>query len=282
MTSYSANTCYKLLLIKESQLFHWSISVGRGLVALSEVVDNRIRCCGRRSFVCRICLGCIRMSSRDPNFAESRGELVTELKLEAAQLSNEVRRAVEWPGVLDAIADVPRERFVGEADKVVAYRNAPLPIGHGQTISQPFIVALMSGALIPSADQRVLEIGTGSGYQAAVLARLVGEVYSIEIIAELAERASAVLAGLGVQNVHIRVGDGHRGWPEASPFDGIIVTAAADDVPDALWGQLKPGGRLVIPLGRRWQTLAVLTRGEDGGVSRRDLLPVRFVPFVAG
>lgn len=180
------------------------------------------------------------------------------------------------------MASVPRERFVDKVDEVIAYRNAPLPIGYGQTISQPFIVALMTGALNPQAGQRVLEIGTGSGYQAAVLARLVAEVYSIEIVTELAERAIAVLEGLGVENVHVHVGDGHRGWPEAAPFDSIIVTAAADAVPDTLVAQLKPGGRLVLPLGRTWQMLAVLTRQEDGSVSREDLLPVRFVPFVEG
>ncbi len=222
------------------------------------------------------------MPSRDFNFAEARRDLVAEIRFEAAQLSHEVRSAIEWPGVLDAMASVPRERFVDQVDQIVAYRNAPLPIGHGQTISQPFIVALMTGAVQPHAGQRVLEIGTGSSYQATVLARLVGEVYSIEIVEELAARAEAVLARLGVENVYVRVDDGHRGWPEAAPFDGIVVTAASDDVPQALVEQLKPGGHLVVPLGRTWQMLAVLTRQDDGSVRRQDLLPVRFVPFVGG
>lgn len=220
------------------------------------------------------------MPCRDPDFLAARSKLICEIKKAAAQFSCEVLRAIAWPGVLEAMASVPRERFVDEADKAAAYINAPLPIGYGQTISQPLVVALMSGALHPQAHQRVLEIGTGSGYQAAVLARLVGEVYSVEIVRELAERAKAVLAGLGVENVHVREGNGHRGWPEAGPFDGIIVTAAAYDIPGALVAQLKPGGRLVVPLGRIGQVLAVLTLQDDGSVCREDLLPVRFVPFV--
>lgn len=185
-----------------------------------------------------------------------------------------------WPGVLEAISDVPRERFVAEDEAEDAYLNAPLPIGHGQTISQPFIVALMTGALHPKQGDRVLEIGTGSGYQAAVLARLVGEVYSVEIVPELAEGARSVLDALGIDNVHVRVSDGHEGWPEAAPFDGIIVTAASDDVPQTLIDQLKPGGRMVVPLGRWNQTLVVIRRDADGRVSQENLLPVRFVPFV--
>ncbi|HRY05591.1 MAG TPA: protein-L-isoaspartate(D-aspartate) O-methyltransferase [Hyphomicrobiaceae bacterium] len=222
------------------------------------------------------------MLSKGFNFAKARCDLVAEIKSEAEQFSKKIRDAIAWPGVLDTIASVPRERFVDQGDRRVAYRNVPLPIGCGQTISQPFIVALMSGALQPRVGCRVLEIGTGSGYQAAVLARLVGEVFSIEIVGELAERAEAVLAGLGVNNVVVRVGDGHDGWPEAAPFDGIIVTAASEDVPYRLVEQLKPGGRLVVPLGRTWQMLAVLTQDQAGNVCRDDLLPVRFVPFVAG
>lgn len=222
------------------------------------------------------------MSSKSTAFAQARGELVAQIEAEATDLSSEVRAAIRWPGVLDAIATVPRERFVDVTDQSSAYLNAPLPIGHGQTISQPFIVALMTGALNPDPSQRILEIGTGSGYQAAVLAQVVREVFSIEIVPDLAMRARDVLAGLGVENVHVRVGDGHSGWPEAAPFDGIIVTAAADDIPDTLVEQLVPGGRLVVPLGRTWQMLAVVTRHANGEVSRRDLLPVRFVPFVEG
>lgn len=222
------------------------------------------------------------MPSSELNFSEARRELIREINTEAALLSGEVQRAIAWPGVLEAMASVQRELFIGKADQAAAYCNAPLAIGHGQTISQPLIVAIMSGALRPQGCHRVLEIGTGSGYQAAVLARLVGEVYSVEIVKELAEHARAVLARSGVKNVHVRVGDGHHGWPEAGPFDGIIVTAAADGVPETLVAQLKPGGRLVVPLGRTRQVLAVLTRRDDGGVHREDLLQVRFVPFVEG
>lgn len=221
------------------------------------------------------------MPFRELDFEKERRELVAEIKLEALRLSSEVQSAIVWPGVLEALASVPREQFVDPGDQAEAYRNAPLAIGFGQTISQPLVVALMTGALHPHADQRVLEIGTGSGYQSAVLARLVGEVFSIEIIEALGEGAKTALDGLGVDNVHVRVGDGHGGWPEAGPFDGIIVTAAADAVPDALIAQLKPGGRMVVPLGRQWQTLAVLTCQEGGNFSRQDLLAVRFVPFVS-
>ncbi len=222
------------------------------------------------------------MTMQADSHDRARRELVAEIEAEAADLSAEVRDAISWPGVLDALACVPREKFVDAVDEVVAYRNVPLPIGHGQTISQPFIVALMTGALHPEPGHRVLEIGTGSGYQAAILARLVSDVYSIEIVAELAARAKSVLAGLGIANVHVRVGDGHQGWPEAGPFDGIIVTAAADEVPDTLVDQLKPGGRMVIPIGVTRQVLAVISRDVHGRVSRRDLLAVRFVPFVEG
>ncbi len=212
----------------------------------------------------------------------ARQRLVAEIKAEAAELSEEVRTAIAWSGVLEAMEAVPREKFVDPVDEVLAYRNVPLPIGHGQTISQPFIVALMTGALHPEPGHRVLEIGTGSGYQAAVLARLVADVYSIEIVADLAARAKIALAALDIGNVHVRVGDGHQGWAEAGPFDGIMVTAAADRVPETLVAQLKPGGRMVIPIGVTWQVLAVVSRDAEGRVNRNDLLPVRFVPFVEG
>ncbi len=220
------------------------------------------------------------MPHKEFNFSSARRDLAAQVQLDCAQLSEEVRAAVAWPGVLESLARVPRERFVDVSDQEVAYHNTPLSIGCGQTISQPFIVALMTGALNPRSGQRVLEIGTGSGYQTAILAGLVGEVYSIEIVEALAERAKSILAELGIGNVHLRMGDGHCGWPEAAPFDGIIVTAAAAEVPYTLLAQLKPGGRMVVPLGHQWQVLAILTCDEKGSVRRRDLLPVRFVPFV--
>lgn len=218
------------------------------------------------------------IDAQSPDHARQR--LVAEIAAEAAALSEDVRAAIAWPGVLDCIGSVPREKFVDAVDQTFAYQNVPLPIGHGQTISQPFIVALMTGALMPKPEHRILEIGTGSGYQAAVLSRLVADVYSVEVVEALASRAIRTLQDLGIGNVHVRVGDGHRGWPEAGPFDGIIVTAAAADVPDTLVAQLKPGGRMVVPLGTSRQVLAVVSRDHHGRIVRQDLLAVRFVPFV--
>jgi len=155
----------------------------------------------------------------------------------------------------------------------------PLPIGHGQTISQPYIVALMTDLLAPRKEDRVLEIGTGSGYQAAVLSHLVKSVYTIEIVAPLAAEARERLARLGYGNVEVRTGDGYKGWPEQAPFDAIMVTAGADEVPAPLVEQLKPGGRLVIPLGSGVQRLTLVEKGADGRTRSREIIPVRFVPF---
>jgi protein-L-isoaspartate(D-aspartate) O-methyltransferase len=176
---------------------------------------------------------------------------------------------------------VPRHEFVPERLRRQAYANRPLPIGYGQTISQPYIVALMTDLVEPGADDRVLEIGTGSGYQAAVLATLVGEVYTIEIIEPLGLAARARLERLGYDNVEVRLGDGYYGWPERAPFDAIVVTAAASHVPPPLIQQLKPGGRMVIPVGSRFlvQQLVLVTKDADGRVTTRQLLPVRFVPL---
>ena len=184
------------------------------------------------------------------------------------------------PAVLKAMATVPREEFVPDGARAVAYVNRPLPIGHGQTISQPFIVALMTHLLEPTAESRVLEIGTGSGYQAAVLARVVDTVHTIEIIPELAEDAAARLKRLGYDNVEVKAGDGWYGWPEAAPFDAIMVTAVGEDVPSKLVEQLRPGGRLVLPIGDDFdQNLAVVEKAEDGEITMRHVLPVRFVPL---
>ncbi len=186
------------------------------------------------------------------------------------------------PRVLAAIVEVPRERFVPARLRHAAFDNAPLPIGEGQTISQPFMVALMTDLLDLAPDAVVLEIGTGSGYQAAVLSCLVRQVYSIERVPALAADAATRLAALGYHNVEVRHGDGYPGWPEHAPYDGVIVTAAAPHVPPPLVEQLKPGGRLVIPLGEPFfgQELCVLTKGEAGEVSTRHVLPVAFVPLV--
>ena len=188
-------------------------------------------------------------------------------------------RGVTDPAVLAAVASVPRHLFVPESERLGAYEDRPLPIGSGQTISQPYIVALMTSLLGVQPGDRVLEVGTGSGYQAAVLSRLAGEVYSVEILKPLAERARRTLAELGYRNVHIRVGDGYKGWPAAAPFDGIIVTAAPPRIPEPLLQQLKPGGKLVIPVGNTYQDLIVLTKRKDGGFDRSNVLPVRFVPM---
>jgi len=183
--------------------------------------------------------------------------------------------------VLEAMGQVPRDAFVPGALKSFAYNNSPLPIGNGQTISQPFIVALMTDLLNPGKDDVILEVGAGSGYQAAILSLLVNKVYSIEIIATLAAQAAESLAKLGYENVEVRHGDGYRGWPEHAPFDGIIVTAATDHVPPPLKEQLKPGGRLIIPVGysHMAQQLLLLEKDETGKFTTSNVLPVAFVPL---
>lgn len=188
-------------------------------------------------------------------------------------------RGISDPQVLRSMATVPREKFVPKELRNNAYDDGPLPIGYGQTISQPYIVALMTEQLQPKPNQRVLEIGTGSGYQAAVLSELVAEVYTIEIVRPLAQRAEALLRELGYKNVHVKAGDGYKGWPEHAPFDAIIVTAAPDHVPPPLVEQLKEGGRMVIPVGKSgWQDLYLLEK-RDGQVKQTSVIPVRFVPL---
>ena len=187
-------------------------------------------------------------------------------------------RGIRDPRVLEAIGRVPRQRFVPLELQDQAYADTPLPIGSDQTISQPYIVAYMTEALRLPPDAVVLEIGTGSGYQAAVLAEIAREVYSIEIVPDLAARSAQVLADLGYDNLNLRTGDGYAGWPSAAPFDGIIVTAAPDHVPPALVEQLAIGARLVIPVGRFFQDMRIVTRTADGSVSETTI-PVRFVPM---
>jgi protein-L-isoaspartate(D-aspartate) O-methyltransferase len=188
-------------------------------------------------------------------------------------------RDIRSPRVLEAMRAVPRHLFVPEAERGNAYGDFPLPIGHGQTISQPYIVAFMTEALDVGATDRVLEIGTGSGYQAAVLSRLAQEVYSIEIVAPLADRARETLSELGYRNVHVRTGNGYLGWPEQAPYDRIMVTAAPDEVPPALVQQLKVGGLMAIPVGTAYQELRILRRTPTG-TETLHTLPVRFVPMV--
>jgi protein-L-isoaspartate(D-aspartate) O-methyltransferase len=189
-------------------------------------------------------------------------------------------RGVRDARVLDAMREVPRHRFVPDDIAPRAYQDRPHPIGYDQTISQPYIVAFMTDALRLKGHEKVLEIGTGSGYQAAVLAKLVPHVYTIEIVEPLAKRAAQTLRTLGFSNVVVRAGDGYRGWPEHAPFDAIMLTAAPEKIPQPLVDQLKPGGTLVAPVGERWdQELVRIRKLPDGGVERERLLPVRFVPM---
>jgi protein-L-isoaspartate(D-aspartate) O-methyltransferase len=218
------------------------------------------------------------------DFDVRRARLIVEVDAMYAATRAETGLAAMSPEVRAALSRVERHRFVPESQRAAAYRNHPLPIGAGQTISQPYIVALSTDLVRPRPGHTVLEIGTGSGYQAAVLAETVAQVYSIELIASLGKEAAQRLRTLGYANVEVRIGDGYAGWPEKSPFDGIVVTAAAPRVPQALVEQLKPGGRLVIPVGASHaaQELLVLTKRADGGVDERRVLPVRFVPLVPG
>jgi len=188
------------------------------------------------------------------------------------------------PAVRNALGKVERHRLVPPGEASRAYRNHPLPIGNGQTISQPYIVALSTDLLGVDKSSVVLEVGTGSGYQAAVLAEVVSRVYSIELIEPLGRAAQRRLEELGYGNIEVRIGDGYAGWPERAPFDGILVTAAAPRVPQALVDQLKPGGRMVIPVGGEAETqvLKLLVKRADGGVDEKRVLPVRFVPLVPG
>ena len=188
-------------------------------------------------------------------------------------------RGINDARVLAAMAKVPREEFVPPESRAASYEDGPLQIGHGQTISQPYIVAFMTEQLRPKASDRVLEIGTGSGYQAAILAGLVKDVYTIEIIEALAKDAEATLQRLGYKNVHVRVGDGYRGWPEYAPFDAITVTCAPDHVPQPLIDQLKEGGRMIIPVGGFGNQELYLLEKKNGQLQRRSVLPVRFVPM---
>jgi protein-L-isoaspartate(D-aspartate) O-methyltransferase len=207
-----------------------------------------------------------------PDFAAARQRMVVE------QLAWP-RRDITNQQVLAAMGRVPRHEFVPENVRHSAYADHPLPIGHGQTISQPYIVAFMTEKLEPKLTDRVLEIGTGSGYQAAVLSVLVKEVYTIEIVEPLARRAAADLKRLGYTNVTVRAGDGYQGWPAAAPFDAIIVTCAPDHVPQPLVDQLRDGGRMIIPVGPLYDQSLYLLEKKGKKVERRAVLPVRFVPM---
>jgi protein-L-isoaspartate(D-aspartate) O-methyltransferase len=218
------------------------------------------------------------------DLSAQRARMVAEVEAMYADTQRETGLAAMSAEVKRALGRVERHRLVPSREASRAYRNHPLPIGSGQTISQPYIVALSTDLLRPKATDTVLEVGTGSGYQAAVLAEIVAKVYSIEVIATLGTEARTRLEQLGYRNIEVRIGDGYAGWPEKGPFDGILVTAAAPRVPKALVDQLKPGGRMVIPVGGELdvQYLKVLTKRADGGVDEKRVLPVRFVPLVPG
>jgi protein-L-isoaspartate(D-aspartate) O-methyltransferase len=213
--------------------------------------------------------------------ADRRAQMVQTIQEHARSATEALGRDFIAPGVLEVMARVPRHAFVPDDQRAHAYEDRPLPIGHGQTISQPFIVALMTDLLRVQPADVVLELGTGSGYQAAVLAPLVREVHTIEIIEGLAETAAERLAGPGYRNVETHVGDGYYGVPSAAPFDGIVVTAAASQIPPPLIQQLRPGGRMVIPVGRGFmlQHLMLVEKDADGSIRTRQTLPVRFVPL---
>jgi protein-L-isoaspartate(D-aspartate) O-methyltransferase len=223
-------------------------------------------------------------SPAQDRYDAERKAMLEEIARDAWATRGETGRPQLSERVMQALARVPRHWLVAAGDEAQAYLNRPLSIGQGQTISQPFIVALMTDLLEVQPGERVLEIGTGSGYQAAVLAELGANVHTIEIIEPLGREAARRLAELGYTNIVTRIGDGYRGWPEHAPFDSIIVTAAAPDVPQALAEQLKPGGKLVIPIGSPMgaQTLYVVQKEPGGRLVRRQVLPVRFVPMTTG
>jgi protein-L-isoaspartate(D-aspartate) O-methyltransferase len=222
--------------------------------------------------------------AQDDRFADDRARMIQTIEAHARSATDALGRGYVDPRVLAVMDKVPRQEFVPDRYRDDAYDDRPLSIGHGQTISQPFIVALMTDMLEIGPDDIVLEIGTGSGYQAAVLARLVGDVHTIEIVPELAESAKERLERLGYDNVHTYTGDGYYGRLDAAPFDAIMVTAAAHQVPPPLIQQLKPGGRMVIPVGSGFalQHLMLVEKDEDGQVRTRQTLPVRFVPLTRG
>jgi len=219
-------------------------------------------------------------AAQDP-YALRHQEMLEDIVRLVRETQGETGRAALNDWVMAALAKVPRHRFVPAEEEGRAYLNRPLAIGSGQTISQPFIVALMTDFMNLKSTDKVLEIGTGSGYQAAVLAELAGTVYTIEIVESLAREATARFEAMGYRNIVAKAGDGYQGWPEHAPFDAIMVTAATEHVPQPLLDQLRPGGRLVIPIGSQLggQTLAAIDKQLDGKFEKREILAVRFVPL---
>jgi protein-L-isoaspartate(D-aspartate) O-methyltransferase len=228
-----------------------------------------------------VAIAAVAMSCRADLESDRRGAMVEQIRTAVQETGDHLGTATLDPAVLEAMNRVPRHEFVPIALRDEAYADRPLPIGDGQTISQPYTVAVMSHLAAVKSGDRVFELGTGSGYQAAVLAEMGAEVYSAEIIPALAERARRTLQHLGYDRVRVRLGDGYLGWPEAAPFDAIVVTAAGDHIPQPLVEQLKTGGRLVMPVGAVFQVqqLIVLEKDNDGTLRPREVLPVRFVPI---
>jgi protein-L-isoaspartate(D-aspartate) O-methyltransferase len=234
--------------------------------------------------LCLLAVETVSAEQQVNNYASQRQKMIEEIASDASRLVKHIDKDSVSGRVMEAMASVPRHLFMPPEMRDEAYENRPVPIGYGQTISQPYIVALMTDLLQPQADHRVLEIGTGSGYQAAVLSKLVNEVYSIEIIEPLGLNAKRVLEQLGYDNVSTRIADGYDGWPEQAPFDGIIVTAAISHIPPPLVKQLKKGGTMVIPVGTRFQTqqLTLVKKDHSGAITTKQVLPVIFVPFTGG
>jgi len=230
-------------------------------------------------------LTCLILScSRDSNGGSNHQELITDQDVYTFKRNFMVDRQIQSRGVKDslvlkAMRKVPRHEFVPSYLKGVAYSDRPLPIGEGQTISQPYIVAFMTEYLALKGGEKVLEIGTGSGYQAAILGEIVKEVYTIEIVSSLGLAAEKKLKKAGYKNIHVKIGDGYLGWPDKAPFDGIILTAAPNHIPQPLVDQLKPGGRMILPLGDRYQELVLIIKLLDGTVRKKSVLPVIFVPM---
>jgi len=217
----------------------------------------------------------------EDTYQEKRQQMLVEIKQMMEMTKSYTGKAALDKRVEEALMAVPRHKFVPPDSRSYAYENTALPISHRQTISQPYIVALMTDLAAVTSESVVLEVGTGSGYQAAVLSELASHVYSIEIIEPLGLEAKSLLQDLGYDNVTVKIGDGYHGWPEHAPFDAILVTAAAEHIPEQLTQQLKPGGRLVIPVGKQGQaqSLRILTKGADGKIEQRDVLSVAFVPL---
>jgi protein-L-isoaspartate(D-aspartate) O-methyltransferase len=216
--------------------------------------------------------------------ARNLHEMLEDIDAEVQYTQHMIGKAALDPRVMQAMRTVPRDEFVPANMKGAAFENGPLPIGYGQTISQPYIVALMTDMLAPEPDHQVLEIGTGSGYQTAILSQLCSKVYTMEVVPELSAAAATLFEKLGYRNIETRVGNGYQGWPEHAPYDGIIVTAAANYIPEALIDQLKPGGRMAIPVGLPYshQELMLVTKDMQGETDTRSVLGVAFVPLVGG